>query len=1101
MPDCDDPVAPGPGLPPSNGGGNGGPAFDTESLVLCDVDADGNVVGTAIAVYVYDETTGVPIGAPTFVVPGTNDPYVVQGTLQECGGDCADPVQFCFTTSTTGPVDHPGRTYDIELPINQGFRVESLVMDNVTHAAGITWSIFDADGELFRQALTTFIQGRFTGLGATVTMTNPNAGTFICGRAEPMTIHIECVREDRNPPNLVELLFNAGFDQITNPAWVPGNLNGGYQFLSRQDNGGTLECTGTANRGWETNDINQLFEYWGGANSNQLAPDDRSTPTPRGTGIQEINAFGSGPLNGAFGSNPDTIWQTFVVTPADAGDLNIEVVFGGRWQTDDIRIRMFTGDPADPSAAFGDLVDETVSAPAVTTLGGRNPWTRFQRTITLAPGTYTLAFTGPNSGRGPNGANSVGGLFTDMRVFTDLPGTRATATQTTDQCVVTVDETVTVTDTQFWSPQCANGQIVSWRNAETGQLLTNTAFWAQVPAPEGCLPEAAGEDGGSTVANLMTSYPVCATIGGVQTSVQRILITDPSGGALFEQWISQDGEAIPAPTEFTIGSCTDSFYVGDQVLCDLGTNPPTPFLRKYVQTVDSVSGVGQVRGFRDFDLDGVAYTLVGDAGTCDPLPNLDVEELILCDENGAFRRRIVFNTDGSVASQNDFTIDGAPYVVGTIEPCLTVPADSELSEIVVCADGVTAIRRITTSNGAITSETFIGANGAAIVPAAWTPGPCPLAEVRDVEVQVLCDHGNLNSLGGAVTVGPKPFMRTFVFDADGALLSTRDTELDGAAVYAPVGPVFDCDLYDVETSRIEVCSAGRSLIMQRAQVYFEAQPIARSTQFIDPSDGLAVTPPPTSWEVGYCESADVTTWPRLVCATVFGVPQQAWMLEDGTFTGADGAAITPESWSPGSCDPPFIDREGVCYTLTSTGTEVHSGTKRHDDRLPAPGFVIFDADGNQVDTGTDGYEEVPCAVCCPQVIAEGCWSNGTTTGRWVSIRDVDGTVTLTDPVTGLDVAAADVVACPDSEAGEFLTHVETVTNAVRTLSSIGLWSWAVRLRSGVGSVNLGDGAQAMDVGETIQSEAGTNGTLNDVLVVTTTGGAGNSARLVWVERV
>lgn len=63
------------------GGGGGGP--DVEGFVLCDF-VDGEIVGSAIAVYEFDPDTGLPVGPPSFIDPETGDPYVVQGTLMPC---------------------------------------------------------------------------------------------------------------------------------------------------------------------------------------------------------------------------------------------------------------------------------------------------------------------------------------------------------------------------------------------------------------------------------------------------------------------------------------------------------------------------------------------------------------------------------------------------------------------------------------------------------------------------------------------------------------------------------------------------------------------------------------------------------------------------------------------------------------------------------------------------------------------------------------------------------------------------------------------------------------------------------------------------------
>ena len=66
-------------------GGGGAAGTGVENNILCDTLADGTIAGTALAVYEYD-SDGNPTGPPTFVIPGTNTPYVPQGTLMVCPG-------------------------------------------------------------------------------------------------------------------------------------------------------------------------------------------------------------------------------------------------------------------------------------------------------------------------------------------------------------------------------------------------------------------------------------------------------------------------------------------------------------------------------------------------------------------------------------------------------------------------------------------------------------------------------------------------------------------------------------------------------------------------------------------------------------------------------------------------------------------------------------------------------------------------------------------------------------------------------------------------------------------------------------------------------
>lgn len=87
------------------GSGSGGvipPLFDTEQLLLCDLDADGNLLGTAMMVTTYSEETSLPTGPPAPFDPVTGLPYVVLGTLQPCPGAEQAPVFAGFVCDVFG---------------------------------------------------------------------------------------------------------------------------------------------------------------------------------------------------------------------------------------------------------------------------------------------------------------------------------------------------------------------------------------------------------------------------------------------------------------------------------------------------------------------------------------------------------------------------------------------------------------------------------------------------------------------------------------------------------------------------------------------------------------------------------------------------------------------------------------------------------------------------------------------------------------------------------------------------------------------------------------------------------------------------------------
>ena len=59
------------------------PGLDAEGLLLCDI-VNGAVVGYALVIHTFNDSTRASSGPPIFLNPVTGDPYVVQGQLQLC---------------------------------------------------------------------------------------------------------------------------------------------------------------------------------------------------------------------------------------------------------------------------------------------------------------------------------------------------------------------------------------------------------------------------------------------------------------------------------------------------------------------------------------------------------------------------------------------------------------------------------------------------------------------------------------------------------------------------------------------------------------------------------------------------------------------------------------------------------------------------------------------------------------------------------------------------------------------------------------------------------------------------------------------------------
>ncbi|MGX1301339.1 hypothetical protein RKD35_002827 [Streptomyces albogriseolus] len=133
------------------------------------------------------------------------------------------------------------------------------------------------------------------------------------------------------------------------------------------------------------------------------------------------------------------------------------------------------------------------------------------------------------------------------------------------------------------------------------------------------------------------------------------------------------------------------------VLCDVQADgTATPFVRDYRRDENT-----EIVGHTDYALDGAPYFPSGTVGICPTevpgpvpvIPQVFHGELLLCDANGPFVRKLVQAPDGTVTDVVDLTLDGALYtpVPGTVGQCQPEPDCPAQSVLEVCkcddADG------------------------------------------------------------------------------------------------------------------------------------------------------------------------------------------------------------------------------------------------------------------------------------------------------------------------------------------------------------------------------------------------------------------------------
>ena len=171
-------------------------------------------------------------------------------------------------------------------------------------------------------------------------------------------------------------------------------------------------------------------------------------------------------------------------------------------------------------------------------------------------------------------------------------------------------------------------------------------------------------------------------------------------------------------------------------------------------------------------------------GTVDIGNQFDDEYEVLCDNNGAFVRRLRTNSAGAVTVAN-FTLGGGAYVpVGTVRSCATVTN----GYAVLCDTVGPFLRQYSTNEAGTFSVTSLTLAGVLYVPVGAV-GICPqtvsgsvtVSNLRDDELEILCDAGAANL----------PFIRRYRTDSAGVVTSANFT-LDGTTPYVLVGAAARC---------------------------------------------------------------------------------------------------------------------------------------------------------------------------------------------------------------------------------------------------------------------------------------------------------------------
>lgn len=958
---------------PCDAGGAGEPAVDVEGTLVCDVNAAGDVVGTALVEAVYDDA-GVRTGTRLVnVIDGT--PYVPVGTVQPCReGCCPEPMVLCdvqadqssvqfiraYTGDEAGNIDFTDTTLTGAPYVPTGTVGECDPYTTCTPSPNI--DVNAACGSAESVSTAVLLADEFAPLANSTFVDDATADGLCGGQWDRPASDLTA------PFPVAETFRNLAFDQ-------PGPVIQGTPtpFLTAgppTNDGAGAGWLRLANADGGTNGLWQVpapFSTAQGMNA-AISFASHSGTIPGGDGQAFVFTDGSvapqaTPIGG-FGNLGLQNWAggyIAVVLDEYGQTCTCDQTPGGSpnpgpcgFCTNTISIQLAGASRIGASCACCTVASTSLSPKALNTTTRANPARLLVSIIAEGGQTFVSASIDWNDGLGPvqyfNRVNVTacagpppatlrmaayagsGGSFRAIKEVRDAVARPAGVSNwrafqvTTDPIpacatLVNVGATVDVTPSDAGSQTGGNNdpELYFWLvDSATGTVLDRDQF--------SILPTGIGDT---------ETLTVSASVPPASVPNLRLYVGDESRDDTGEYSVLWENLTVTA----------DATGCPAEPVRTLAISAPCP----------------------------IPVTIVGGAG-----------------DDGGGGGTTVFNAPSTFEDQ---------------EICATVAGVPQ-----------TAFRREVRSPDGAVDVSFLGANGLPITPdGGWTPGPCAadgitlgpvcytvgvgasnggfmtldgagnpvlydhLGEVvpdgtytivicplYTQQFAILCDEGNLDVDGN-----PHQFQRWYL---DSPVLGQSNTqwdfELDGNTPYAVVGPVQLCGPAGDETVGRDVeqqilCDANGTRFI-RVYQYGEDT----GTPSGVPSDyTLAGAPFAPVGAVGICSTPVVTD---------FDFAQQVLCDANGT---------------------PFLRR----FTFNSQTGAV---TATVNLTLAGAAFAPVGAVGQ-------------CSDCCPQVIGEGCTNVGS--GFYTAVRATNGTVSLVDSVTGAAVLPANIVPCPNDDVARTLT--------------------------------------------------------------------------------
>ncbi|GGZ23321.1 hypothetical protein GCM10010387_15560 [Streptomyces inusitatus] len=657
----------------------GDPGFDVEGSLLCDIDANGDLIAVALVEAVYDAETGVRTGT-RLVNPATGALYVVQGTLQPCPADCkaSEWLVLCDVVEDVGPAQ---AIWDTTQNTDQGWLLTASADPAPANGVPPSPPIVEADGSgTFSFNIQPGHVGNFAGVYTwTKTFNAPTAGPY-------------------------DLAFNA---TAVDDVWSGVRVNGspltpsnGTQRVTLAAGANTIEMdlrntvTGHAQLGVNTTFaavtdtcapfLRRIVSTCSGTvESTADFTMDATTPHVLTGTPQSCDTCGSSGSSASTPAGPDVevdkvcdqgVTLDRVRVFDSAGNATTEVFYG----TGGAPVATPTGYTPGPCLPVpcGDTEHLVLCDTAV--LPGSTPATfNLTENQTVIPTTSFFSAFKANGGwaQSPTTAAQEQAFWDSAAALTFPAGSGAASPNTpvfrssigadldftTDCGYATGDVTFTVDlrNTSLDNPGSAGPDYdiaeIALLNKATGAKLAGTYFQAsEFPV------------GGPAVLKSLTASNVPAS--AFPNLVLVVWVVTWSNYALQ-------------------GLHSNSFeanFHGATVNLD-GTCSRTEFLRTLTRDC-----TGTVTATTDTELDGVTpYVVTGDVSQCtEPSgsdtrtlvdPGTDAETITLCDDNGPFLRTFLTDVNGVLTVVRDSDLAGLPYSpVGTVGLCKCGDTECEL---------------------------------------------------------------------------------------------------------------------------------------------------------------------------------------------------------------------------------------------------------------------------------------------------------------------------------------------------------------------------------------------------------------------------------------